>query len=284
MSPNSFILVPLLAAKPAPPAPAKGESPLGLLGVLGMAIMAAALAGTVAYSKLQFAKKDKQLKIERYKIQDLEKKLKLALNTIKKMEANPDLVHSRDFNLDYLRMRMEEEVFHYSIVNQVKVRIKQVISVALRPSTSDTATVGVATSGRQVDEIFDIHYETEVQGKRMKGVLFRIHIQLMKLPTQSTSTTIEQLIDCVETFLSPKEDHDTWQPVIQGRVVAMDWDQKAKPTPLLVLRQSDEGVNVSFRTNPIRKEHGEPSPAVAPRPTPKGSGPGKPPRPPQAKA
>jgi hypothetical protein len=244
--------------------------------------MAIALAGSIIYSKMQLAKKDKQLKIERYKIQDLEKKLKLALSTIKKMETNPDLVHSRDFNLDYLRMRMEEEVFHYSIVNQVKVRIKQVITVALRPSTSDTATVGVATSGRQVDEIFDIHYETEVQGKRMKGVLFRIHIQLMKLPTQSTSTTIEQLIDCIETFLSPKEDHDTWQPVIQGRVVAMDWDQKAKPTPLLVLRQSDEGVNVSFRTNPIRKEHSDPRPAVAPPVK------GKPaagrPRPPQPRA
>jgi hypothetical protein len=29
----------------------------------------------------------------------------------------------------------------------------------------------------------------------------------------------------------------------------MHWDQKAKPTPLLVLKQSNDGVNVTFRTN-----------------------------------
>lgn len=29
----------------------------------------------------------------------------------------------------------------------------------------------------------------------------------------------------------------------------MHWDQKAKPTPLLVLEQSNEGVNVTFRTS-----------------------------------
>ena len=29
----------------------------------------------------------------------------------------------------------------------------------------------------------------------------------------------------------------------------MHWDQKAKPTPLLVLEQTNEGVNVTFRTS-----------------------------------
>jgi hypothetical protein len=107
-----------------------------------------------------------------------------------------------------------------------------------------------------VDETFDVTYETETRGKRTKRVLFRSQIKLTKLPTQSTSTTINQIIDCIEKFLSPNEDHDTWQPTIQGRVVLMDWDQKAKPTPLLVLEQSGEGVNVSFRTNPNRRAGG----------------------------
>jgi hypothetical protein len=71
----------------------------------------------------------------------------------------------------------------------------------------------------------------------------------MKLPTQATSATISQIIDCIETYLSPTEDEDTWQPTIQGRVAHMHWDQKAKPTPLLVLEQSNEGVNVTFRTS-----------------------------------
>ena len=36
--------------------------------------------------------------------------------------------------------------------------------------------------------------------------------------------------------------------LIQGRIVHIEWDQKAKPTPMLVLEQSNEGVNVTFRT------------------------------------
>ena len=167
------------------------------------------------------------------------------------METNPDLIHSREFNLDYLRLRMDEEVFHYAIVNQIKIRVKQLISVALRPNTSQHQ-VGIAATGRQVDETFDVTYETEARGKRVKRILFRIQVKMTKLPTQSTSSTINQIIDCIEKFLSPNADHENWQPAIQGRVVLMEWDQKAKPTPLLVLEQSGDGGNVSFRTNPNR--------------------------------
>ena len=71
----------------------------------------------------------------------------------------------------------------------------------------------------------------------------------MKLPTQTTSATISQIIGCIEKYLSPVEGNDTWQPTIQGRIAHMHWDQKAKPTPLLVLQQSNEGVNVTFRTS-----------------------------------
>jgi len=100
-----------------------------------------------------------------------------------------------------------------------------------------------------VDEIFDVEYETGTPPNSAKRVLFRIQIRLMKLPTQATSATISQIIDCIETYLSPMEDEDTWQPTIQGRIASMHWDQKAKPTPLLVLEQSNEGVNVTFRTS-----------------------------------
>jgi hypothetical protein len=43
----------------------------------------------------------------------------------------------------------------------------------------------------------------------------------------------------------------------------MHWDQKAKPTPLLVLEQSNEGVNVTFRTSrqsPVTTKQQETSP------------------------
>lgn len=221
-----------------------------MLTAIGLVL---AMAGLAVYGKLLVDKKDKAIKFEQYKSHDLQKRLKLALKTIDKMERNPDLIHSREFNLDYLRLRMDEEVFHYAIVNQIKIRVKQLISVALRPSTS-VSQVGIAnTGGRQIDELFDVTYETEAKGKRVKRVLFRVQIKLTKLPTQSTSSTIAQIIDCIEKFLSPSEDHENWQPTIQGRVVVMDWDQKAKPTPLLVLEQSGDGANVSFRTNPNKR-------------------------------
>ena len=249
-------------ASPAPP-PTSGGG--GQLWMFSSAVLLLALIGLGAYGKVQIDKLQKAIRFEQYKAVDLQKRLKLALKTIQKMEKNPDLVHSREFNLDYLRLRMDEEVFHYAIVNQVKIRVKELISVALRPSTA-THQVGIASTGRQIDEMFDVTYETETRGKRQKRVLFRIQIKLTKLPTQSTSSTISQIIDCIEKYLSPNEDHENWQPTIQGRVVLMDWDQKAKPTPLLVLEQSGDGVNVSFRTNPNRRLKGDNTEADEPEP------------------
>ncbi|NET58236.1 MAG: hypothetical protein F6K47_19390 [Symploca sp. SIO2E6] len=205
------------------------------------------IIGLAVYGKLELNKMEKKLRIEQYKAKDLKKKLKLAISTIRKMETNPDLVDSREFNLDYLRMRMEDKDFHFTIVNQVKIQVKQLITIALRPTQATKSAVGIASvSGRQVDEIFDVTYETERQGKPIKRVLFRIEVKLMKLPTQATSMTINQIIDCIEKYLS--SDDDKWQPTIQGHIVTIDWDQKAKPTPLLVLQQSNENVNVTFRT------------------------------------
>jgi hypothetical protein len=213
----------------------------------------------IVYAKIQSDRLHKKIRFENFRARELEKKLKLALETIRKMEANPDLINSREFNLDYLRMRMDEEVFHFAIVNQVKIKVKDKITQALRPTQVNTGVVGISNNtGRQIDEIFDVEHETGSPPNIRKRVLFRIQIRLMKLPTQATSATISQIIDCIETYLSPVEDHDTWQPTIQGRIASMHWDQKAKPTPLLVLEQSNEGVNVTFRTS--RQGNATPNP------------------------
>jgi hypothetical protein len=209
-----------------------------------------ALVALVVYGKILLDQGQKKLKFEQFRTKELEKKFKLALETIRKMETNPDLVNSRDFNLDYLRMRMSEEVFHFAVVNQIKVKVKEKVTQVLRPNQAQQGQVGIATNtSRQIDEIFDVEYETGTPPNMAKRVLFRIQVRLMKLPTQPTSNTISQLIECIETYLSPLDDEDNWQPNIQGRVVFMHWDQKAKPTPLLVLEQSNEGVNVTFRTS-----------------------------------
>ncbi|HTL87954.1 MAG TPA: hypothetical protein VL134_01045 [Leptolyngbya sp.] len=199
------------------------------------------------FSTLQANKLQKQVKFEVLKNREFQKKLKYAVETIGKMERNPDLIHSREFNLDYLRMRMAEEVFHFAIVNQIKIRVKDKITMALRPSQANQGEIGIASTGRQVDEIFDVLHKTG-EAAQSTRVLFRIQIKILKLPTQPTSVTINQIIDCFETFLSPTHENDTWQPAIQGRIANMRWDQNAKPTPLLVLEQTQEGSNVTFRT------------------------------------
>ena len=202
-------------------------------------------------SKLATDKLAKQVKFETLKNRELQKKLKFAVGTISKMETNPDLIHSREFNLDYLRMRMDEEVFHFAILNQIKIKVKDKISLALRPGQGIQGEIGIASTGRQIDEIFDVEYESGDLPKGTKRVLFRIEIKIFKLPTQPTSVTIGQIIDCMETFLNPTSEHESWQPTIQGRIANMRWDQKAKPTPMLVLEQTQEGSNVTFKTTRI---------------------------------
>lgn len=205
------------------------------------------LLGFFIFHQMKMKDFKKKLSMEEFRYRDIQKKYKLAVATISKMEKNPDLIHSRDFNLDYLRMRMSEEVFHFVIVNQIKAKVKQQISVALRPTQAAVGDKTGPGNARQVDSMFDVEYETGEPGNLTKKVLFRISIKLMKLPTQATSQTINQIIDCLETYLSPGDDRDNWTPTIQGRIVHIDWDQKAKPTPLLVLEQSNDG-GVLFKT------------------------------------
>lgn len=210
------------------------------------------LIGLIIYGKFQIEQIKKEVRIEQFKIKDLKKKLKLALHTIKKMESDPDLVHSRAFNLDYLRMRMDEEVFRYVIFNQIKGKITKLIGEALRPNT-DKKAVKIVSAGRQINETFDVTYAVKSQeGKSNKGVLFRIQIKLTKLPTQTSSATVNQIINCIKTFLCADSEQANWQPAIYGQIVLMSWDEKAKPTPLLVLEQSEEGVKVTFRSHPLK--------------------------------
>jgi hypothetical protein len=225
----------------------ESQSPPLLLFASGGMVLA--LIGVIVYSKILWQQSEKKLNFERFRTQELDKKLKLALENIRKLENNPDLADSRHFNLDYLRLRMSEDVFHLALINQMKIKVKDKISPALRSGQSGQGSVGVASSnGKQIDETLDIEYETGIAPKIVKRVLFRVQIRLIKLPIQATSTTISQIINCIETYLLPREKGDTWQPTIQGRIVYIHWDQKAKPTPLLVLEQLSEEVNVTFKT------------------------------------
>lgn len=256
MAAHTFATESLFAQAP-PPQTGDASSGFDIWMIATLVFLTSTIGvGLFLHSKVR--QLQKKLRTEEFKNRELQTKFKRAVDTITKMEKNPDLIHSREFNLDYLRMRMEEETFHFGVVNQIKVKVKSKISVALRPTPENRG------SGRQVDETFDVQYETGAGGQVKKRVLFRIQIKLTKLPTQPTSATISQIIDCIETYLSPAADQDTWQPALQGRVAFIHWDQNAKPTPLLVLEQTNEGVNVTFRTN--RSSSGAPPQTKAPEP------------------
>jgi len=238
----------IVAQEPTPEAPTQAAQDMNMWMVTSWVLFVLLLAVSVL-TQVQNNRLRKQLKFAEYKNQELQKRVKMATATIGKMEKNPDLIHSREFNLDYLRMRMEEEMFHFQIVNQLKIKVKQELATALRPRQAESGMIGIASKTRQIDQIFDVVYKTsEALGSKTR-VLFRIEIKLAKLPTQSTSTTINQIIECIENFLSPEAEGGTWQPTIQGRLANMHWDQKAKPTPLLILEQSAEGVNVTIRSS-----------------------------------
>ena len=250
----------LIATQPVPNQKTSGEifnnyqfsaSHLLILSNFGFLLIAIAL---FVSGRLQYKKLSAKILYEQNRVNNLQTRLHSALDTIRQWEQNPDLVHSRDCNLDYIRMRMEEAQFHHALATQVKVKIKQFVSTAMRLSLSQNSTVGISQrNGSKIDETFDITYETEVNGKRTRRVLFRIQVKLMKLPTQSTSNTIKQIIDCIEAFLSPGRKDTNWQPTIQGHIVTMNWNQKAKPTPLLSLEQDKGSVSINFRNQVINQ-------------------------------
>jgi len=256
-----IVVEPKLAQASPAPEPNLPKAEYIWMGASGLLLLLLIILGI--FHQVKIKQFNKKLTVEEFRNKDLQQKYKLAVATIAKMEKNPDLIHSREFNLDYLRMRMEEEVFHFAIVNQIKVKVKQQISVALRPTQVAPGEKG-NPSGRKIDSMFEVEYETGEVGKDLrKRVLFRVSIKLTKLPTQATSQTINQIIDCLETYLSPSDDHDNWTPTIQGRIVHIDWDQKAKPVPTLVLEQSHDGV--LFRPQrPPAKSATPPPPPKAP--------------------
>ena len=243
----------LLTTSPAPPPPVQPSPGWQPHAAWGLTLLLVAGGFGVALLKAQQRIKalEKQQRFEQFKNRELKKRVQLSLNTIRKMEENPDLIHSREFNLDYLRMRMAEASFHNAIVNQVKNKVRDQIAIALRESQPQQI-VGIATrSGRQISCTFDVEYSLRGQRRSRNGVLFRIQIRLFKLPMQPTSVTVRQVVECLEAYMSPTTDHATWQPTLQGRIVTINWDQSAKPTPLLVLEQLNDGTNVTFRTRGI---------------------------------
>lgn len=220
------------------------QSTLPLQNTVGVSLLLILLwgaLGATVFHYWQLRKNRQLLKIERLKNNELGKKLKLALHTIDENERNPDLIHSRDFNLDYLSMRMEEPHFCETILAQMKLNLRQKVTPALMPSEEDSG------NARKVDVIFDVAYQPENHEDSQIRTLFRIHVKLAKIPTNGSQSILKELAIGLENFVVASDANRNWQPTIQGRLAVISWDQAAKPTPLLVIEQTNEGTNVLMR-------------------------------------
>ncbi len=220
------------------------QSTVPLQNTVGVTLLLVLLWGAIgasAYQYWQLRKNRQQLKVEKIKNHELAKKLKLALHTIDENERNPDLINSREFNLDYLSMRMEEPHFCEIILAQMKVNLRQKVAPALMPSNDDSGNV------RKIDVIFDVSYKPEHHDNTQIRVLFRIHVKLAKIPTNGSQSILKDLAIGLENFVVASDENRNWQPTIQGKLAVISWDQTAKPTPLLVIEQTNEGANVLMR-------------------------------------
>lgn len=220
------------------------QSTLPLQNTFGVTLLLVLLWGAIgatAYHYWQLRQTRNHLKIEKIKTNELAKKLKLALQTIDENERNPDLIHSREFNLDYLSMRMEEPYFCEIILAQIKVNLRQKVAPALMPTEQDSGNV------RKIDVTFDVSYQPEHHDDSQIRVLFRIHVKLAKIPAHGSQSILKDLAAGLENFVIASDANRNWQPTIQGRLAIISWDQTAKPTPLLVIEQTNEGANVLMR-------------------------------------
>ncbi|MEB3160016.1 MAG: hypothetical protein VKL20_01005 [Synechocystis sp.] len=215
-------------------------------------------------------KKIKQLQQETTKQAD---DLNQTLITLQEHFNSPDLKGAKILALDYLRMRLDEEVFRYQIIHQVQEQLTALISQLVK------STFPEPPNPKQilVDRLIEIEYDLEgLEGKWYRCTVLRIHVQLRKLPLQSSSNTIKQMVEAVTLFLNNPQGQSEWKTPLQEQWLALRWESSNQPLPLLNLQNyptqqkdpSDSQRNGTIRT----KAAGNPSPisptGVFARPTP----------------
>ncbi|MEB3175240.1 MAG: hypothetical protein VKN60_08680 [Cyanobacteriota bacterium] len=225
-----------------PPAPPWLEISFGLSGLLLILLL---------WNQWSLWQTRRGLRESQGRVKTLEQELQTALPTLRQRENDPDLLGARHLNLDYLRMRLDEEVFHYTVMNQIKQKLADAINEALRSTLPGKDEL-------QVNQCFEVLHALEVAHRRWQSVvLFRVQIRLAQLPTQSSSATLQQLLEAIEIFLNQDLQHPRWLTAIQNLKVALAWDDHSKPIPLLSLEQ------VSVKSSPAPENPPREAPTVA---------------------
>ncbi len=213
--------------------------------VLGLSLLV-----TGAFCKCKLTRLQALLELQAKTNQSLNEQLTQAIALTNNREQEKDLIDARNFNLDYTRMRMDEEVFHYVVMNQIKTKITEMINKAVKPQTDIQEENLENPQG--INKLFEVYYDVEApEGKWKKGVLFRIQIRLAKLPTQSTAKIINELVENIEGFLTRTNQQSLWESTIHDTDISLIWDESAKPVPLIILEQSPQNNIISLSQNSL---------------------------------
>lgn len=149
-------------------------------------------------------------------------------------------------------MSVSHDVSYDFIFHQVKMKVKQFIAPALRPST-EQLQAGIERVNRQLNESFDVTHEIKMPNGRVKQeTLLRVQIKLTKYPSQLSSKIVNEIVDCLRVALNSSNPSQIALPTIQNQKVRASWHQPLNSAPLLLLEEMAESYHAPFADNLVR--------------------------------
>jgi len=197
----------------------------GLLGVI--LLLTSTLTGWQWFRSWQ---KIKQLQREKQQQAD---SLTQASLTLQEHLNGPELNGAKILALDYLRMRLDEEIFRYQIIHQVQEQLTNLVTQLVKSTLPETPT----TKQVLLDRLIEIEYDLEgLEGKWYRCTVLQIHVQLRKLPLQSSSSTVRQMVEAITLFMGHPQGQSEWKTPLQEQWLGLRWESSNHPLPLLNLQ------------------------------------------------
>jgi hypothetical protein len=197
----------------------------------------------------------KQLQGEKIKQTDT---LNQALQTLNEYRQSSDLKGAKILALDYLRMRLDEEVFRYQVIHQLEEHFTALVSQVVKSTLPETPTVKQILLDRRIDVKCDLE---GLEEKWYNCTVLRIHVQLRKLPLQSSSNTVKQMVEAVTFFLNHPQGQSEWKTPLQDQWLGLRWESSNDPLPLLNLQNSPAKTKESKANRPHQaKDFSNPNP------------------------
>ncbi|MGA1623494.1 MAG: hypothetical protein ACO36E_12325 [Synechocystis sp.] len=195
-------------------------------------LSAVLLLGTVLTGWLWWQSQQKLKQLQRENAKQGEN-LEQTSSTLQDYLNSSALRGSKILALDYLRMRLDEEVFHYQIIHQVEEKLTELVGSLVKSPLPEGGT----TKQILLDRLIEIEYDLEgLEGKWYRCTVLQIHVQLRTLPIQSSSNTIKQMLEAVTLFITHPQGKAESKMPLQEQWLKLRWESSNQPLPLLNLQ------------------------------------------------